>query len=471
MPSSFYWVNYLPLDSSRNFDFEEYNRGEMRKNNPGGSPPTATAKLPELGLPELIAIGVGGMIGGGIFSILGLAVDVSGHAAPLAFLIGSVIAVIAGYSYVCLALTYRSDGASFTYLEFAFPQKLWISGTVGWTVVIGYIGTLALYAFTFGAYATHLLGIEAHSWARPLCSTTSLLLFLGVNLIGTSATGKAEDFAVYIKIILLTVLAVVGLYSAETARMQPLFEHGVSSVFLGGALIFVAFEGFQLITNAVCETRNPTRNIPRAIYGSIAITALIYVAIAIVAVGNLDVDAIHAAKEYALAAVAAPVMGKLGVVLVDLAAILATSSAINATIFGASRLAFEMSKDGLAPKVFSFRTRNGVPAKSAVVITALAIGLASFGQLELIASFSSLTFLLVSIAVCAANLKLHESTKAARFPVILGILLMSTTVLLLLYYLAQNSVGALYFSLATYSSVGLAYAAFKRIQKRKQTTS
>lgn len=371
----------------------------------------------ELGLTELIAIGVGGMIGGGIFSILGLAVDVSGHAAPFAFMIGSLIAAIAGYSYVRLALIYRNDGASFTYLEKAFPQQLWIAGIAGWTVVVGYIGTLALYAFTFGAYSSHLFGFAQSPLIQIILSSSGLLLFLGINLIGASTMGKAEDIAVYIKIALLAILATVGLYTINGSRLHPLFDQGGSSVILGGALIFVAFEGFQLITNAVNETRDPERNIPRGLYGSIAITSVIYIVISLVAVGNLDATAIHAAQEYALAAVAKPIMGNLGVVLVDIAAILATASAINATIFGASHLAFQIAHDNLAPKVFSFRNREGVPIASAVTITILSLLLSALGGLELIASFSSLTFLLVSIAVCVANLKLRGETKSAITPV------------------------------------------------------
>jgi len=305
-----------------------------------------------LGLAELIAIGVGGMIGGGIFSILGLAVEVSGHAAPFSFLVGGLIAAIAGYSYVRLALTYRSDGASFTYLEKAFPGNLVIAGIAGWTVVVGYIGTLSLYAFTFGAYSSHLLGFDQSWLARIVLSGGSLLLFLIINLSGAGAMGKAEDLAVYIKLFLLAVLGVVGLYTVDPSRMRPLFDQGSGSIFLGGALIFVSYEGFQLITNAVCETRNPEHNIPRGLYGSIAITSLIYIVISVVAIGNLDTAVIHAAKEYALAAVAEPILGRMGVVLVDLAAMLATASAINATIFGASRLALEISRENLAPKAF-----------------------------------------------------------------------------------------------------------------------
>ncbi len=428
----------------------------------------SSEKKKELGLPELIAIGVGGMIGGGIFSILGLAVDVSGHAAPLAFLIGSAIAATAGYSYVRLALTYHSDGASFTYLEKAFPNTLSVAGIAGWTVVIGYIGTLALYAFTFGAYSSHLFGLQKWALARASLSAASLLFFLVINLIGTAAMGRAEDIAVYVKILLLAVLAAVGLYTADPSRFQPLFDHGGSSVLLGGALIFVAFEGFQLITNAVCETRDPQRNIPRAVYGAIAITSTIYVAIAVVAVGNLDASAIHAAEEYALAAVAKPILGRLGTVLVDLAAMLATASAINATIFGASRMAFEMAHDELAPKAFAFRNRAEVPAAAAIVITLLSLMLAALGGLQLIASFSSLTFLLVSIAVCVANLRLRKETRTAKTPILLGIGLMAATVGLLLYYLAMHDVGALYFALSVYGAIGVGFVVFRRLSSPKR---
>ncbi len=426
------------------------------------------APAKELGLPELISIGVGGMIGGGIFSILGLAVDISGHAAPFAFLIGTAIASIAGYSYVRLALAFHSDGASFTYLERAFPETPSVAGIAGWTVVLGYIGTLALYAFTFGAYSSHLFGLGSSHVARWVLSVGSLLIFLFINMAGAGKMGKAEDIAVYTKIVLLALLAAVGLFMVDSSRLQPLFDRGYSGVLLGGAVIFVAFEGFQLITNAVCETRRPERDIPRGLYGSIAITSLIYVSIAFVAVGNLDASAIHAAQEYALAAVARPIVGKIGVVFVDIAAMLATSSAINATIFGASHMAYEMAHDNLAPRAFSFRNRTGVPSTAAVVITTLAILLSAFGGLELIASFSSLTFLLVSIAVCVANLKLRDVTRSALTPVVTGIVLMLTTVALLIVYLGKNNPPALYFAFSAYTLIAVNFAVFRWIAKRRR---
>jgi len=401
-------------------------------------------------------MGVGGMIGGGIFSVLGLAVGESGHAAPFAFAIGSVIALIAGYSYTRLALTYRSDGASFTYLERAFPKRLEIAGIAGWIIVVGYVGTLALYAFTFGAYASHLIGYSESHIARILLSIGVLIFFMGLNLIGTKIMGRAEDIVVYIKIALLAVLGIVGFFTMKSTNFVPIFNKGIPAIFLGGALIFVAYEGFQLITNAVNETRDPDRNIPRGIFGSIIITSLIYVAIAVISVGNLTSDELQGAKEYALAVVAQPILGKLGVVLVDLAAMLATSSAINATLFGSAHLASQMATDSLAPKAFSFRRpRSDVPYFGIIIITILALAFTIFGNLDMIASFSSMTFLLVSIGVTIANLKLRKQTSSKLTPIILGLALMGITVIILAVYMVQTSPFDLLFTLGVYGIMAI----------------
>lgn len=407
----------------------------------------------QLGLFELVAMGVGGMIGGGIFSVLGLAVGISGHAAPIAFGIGSLIALAAGYSYVRLALTYRSDGASFTYLERAFPRQPNTAGIAGWTVIVGYIGTLALYAFTFGAYGADLLGRAQSAALRMALSTAVLTFFMIVNLRGTRVAGRTEDLVVYAKILLLAVFAVAGFTTLHRDHMVPVLDRGVGSVFIAGALIFVAYEGFQLITNAVCETRDADRNVPRGIYGSIVITSIIYITLAVVGIGNLTVSELIEAKEYALAAAARPVLGEAGTILVGLAALLATSSAINATSFGAARMMAEMARSERMPRAFSFRLGNDVPWLAVVVLTVLALAFTLAGGLEVIAAFSSLTFLLVSIGVSIANLKLRSATGSRLGLVVLGLALMGVTVLLLLIHLWQSSRGTLAWIVTIYAGV------------------
>lgn len=389
----------------------------------------------KLGLKELIAIGVGGMIGGGIFSVLGVAVGFAGHGAPLSFLIDLLIALAAGYHYVKLALTFRDDGASYTYLRRAFPDKPCIAGIEGWTVIIGYIGTLALYAFTFGAYGADILGCPNSGALRVFLSVSVLLFFFLVNLKGVRISGITEDLIVYSKIAILFLFAVIGL-SRGLHGFSPLFNKGVHSVFLGAAVIFVAYAGFQLITNAVVETEDPDKNIPRGIYGSILITGAIYFLLSVVAVGTLSYEEIVKSKEYALAAVAEPILGIWGRFLIGFAALLATSSAINSTLFGASRMAAEMAEEGMMPKFMAVRNKNGVPAVSLLVLTLFALAFTSLSTLSVIAEFSSITFLLVSIGVSVANLKLRELTKANLRLGLYGLVLMVITSLTFFVYLA-----------------------------------
>jgi len=416
---------------------------------------SSTTKIPgkPLGLRELIAMGVGGMIGGGIFSVMGLAAGITGHATPIAFALGGLLALIGGYSYVRLALTFVSDGASFTYLEHAFPRQPAVAAITGWTVVVGYIGTLALYAFTFGAYGSELLGQTEMGVLRQALSVAIILAFMGINLRGTESSGRSEDVLVYTKITLLGLLAIAGMPGVKTDNLVPIFDQGLISVFMAGALIFVAYEGFQLITNAVCETDDPQRNIPRAIYGSITIVVLIYVALSIVAIGSISIDKLIAAEEYALAVAVEPFLGSGGRVLVSLAALLATSSAINATMFGASRMMAEMASDDAAPVAFSFRSYVDVPWIAVLTITILAIGLTALGGLELIAAFSSMTFLIVSLAVSIANFRLRKQTESSAAFIISGIMLILATIIIMCAYLWQYAPSDFAWILSIYCSI------------------
>ena len=423
--------------------------------------------MQKLGLKELIAIGVGGMIGGGIFSVMGLAVEVAGVLAPFAFFLGGLLALLTGYSYIKLATAYHSDGASFTYLEYAFPKRPIIGAFVGWVLVVGYVGTMALYAFTFGAYASEMMGTAANSAIRQFLSLAVVAIFMVVNLYGVKSAGRSEDLIVYGKIMLLGVLAFAGLGSVDVGQLQGWPTDSFDHVFMAGALIFVAYEGFELITNAVCETDHPALNIPRGIYGSILIVMVLYFVLSIVAVGSLSVEGLVAAKEYALAVAAEPAMGNAGRILVSIAAMLATASAINATMFGSSRMMAEMAASREMPAAFSFRNRGRVPWMAVVVVSVLTVVLTYNSGLEFIASFSSMTFLLVSLAVSLANLKLHAVTHANVWVVSAGSLLLLATISTLVVYLASHLPRTLAIISLMYGIVAVAVLLFEKKRARQ----
>jgi amino acid transporter len=245
-------------------------------------------------------------------------------------------------------------------------------------------------------------------------------------------------------------------------NLTPVFDRGIASPIVAGALVFVAFEGFQLIANTVRETRSPKINIPRGIYGSIAITTVLYIAISVVALGGLGASGLIAAEEYALSVAAQPSLGTVGTVLVDIAAMLATASAINATLFGASRMVAEMASEERVPAAFSHRNRTHVPWVAMAVITAAGVIFTMIGSLEMIAVFSSLVFLIVSLSVAISNWLLRERTRSSRVIIGTSILLMLSAVALLVRHLAINEPGTLFIVAGLFVIVSAAEYGFSK---------
>ena len=391
-----------------------------------------------LGLAELVAMGVGGMVGGGIFSVLGLSMELAGHAAPLAFLLGGALAMLTGLSYARLGLAFCDDGGSFTYLERAFPAPA-VAVFGGWLLVVGYVGTMALYAYTFAAYGAALAGVSA-GWAHHALETLVLLAFLAVNLAGVRASGLAEDLIVLLKVLILAVFAAAGLVAADPGALSLHADHGLAGLVMGAALIFVAYEGFELIPNAVNEARDPRRDLPRAIFAAIAITAALYVLVALVADAQLTPEEVRRYEEYALARAAGPVLGHVGFVLVGVAALLSTSSAINATLFGTARLAAFMARERALPRVFSHRARpDGVPVASLVLLAAFTLAFVNLADLRAISSFASATFLAVFAAVNLAALRLARRIGLAPWAPLFAFAGCAASLVVLFGYLAREA--------------------------------
>jgi len=417
----------------------------------------------KLGLKELVAMGVGGMVGGGIFSVLGLSVSMAGHAAPIAFALGGIIALLTGFSYARLGLTYRSDGGSFTYLEHAFDHPN-IAAMGGWLLLVGYIGTLSLYAYTFGVYGSAMLGDSDHGSAmQHYLQSLVLLVFLGINLYGVKAAGSTEDMIVIVKIVILTLFAVVGLFYVQTDHLLPIFNQGVTGVLMGAALIFVAYEGFELIPNAIHEMENPDKNLPRGILLSIIITTLIYILVSLVAVGNLLPDEIIKYKEYALAVAAKPFLGHAGFLLIGLGALLSTASAINATLFGTARLGKVMSEDKALPKIFALqeKTRN-IPWISLLVIGGFALLFVNLSDLSVISSFASSTFLLIFFIINLSAFRLRHTLKIGWMMPLAGTLCCLGSWCVLCIYLWQHDRHGLYWMGLFYAGTVIAEFLFSK---------
>ena len=392
-----------------------------------------TKVVRKLSFAEVTAIGIGGMIGGGIFAVLGLAIAVAGHAVALTLAGGGIIAFLTGLSYAHLGLAFRGDGGSFTYIERAFAAPA-VAGIAGWLLIVGYIGTLALYATAFGDYGAALLRESGIAAPQPgMLATLVLTAFLGINLVGAKVSGRVELAVVAAKLAILVLFAAVGIFGASMSHFAPVFDHGVVTSLGAVALIFVAYEGFELIPNAIDEMRNPERNLRPAILSSIVITTAIYIVVAVVALGNLTPAQIDHDQEYVLAVAAKPALGRTGFALIGIAALLSTASAINATLFGAARLAMVMAQERALPRLFSMRERKRpIPYVSLLALTAASLLLTLGADLATISVLASTTFLLIFAAVNFAAVRLAKSIGAHPFPPLAGGLLAIASCVILL---------------------------------------
>lgn len=352
----------------------------------------------ELSLVDAVAMAVGGMIGGGIFAVLGEAVTTAGNAAFVSFGLAGLLALVTGASYARLTTAYDEPGGSFSYVEHLATPRL--AGTVSWFLIVGYLFTVSLYSFTFGRYAGQLVG--AGRGLGPWLGIGVIGLLTGVNLVGVRESGLVEDVLVYGKAALLVVLGGLGVLAVERQEALPVLEHGPTSPITAAALVFVAFEGFQLLTYDYDDIEDHQRNLPRAVWISIPFVILLYMGIAWVTTGALGSETIQQHKETVLAFVVEPVLGQVGVVAVLVAAVVSTASAIHATLFATARLGDRVADDGELPSALQRWRSGGVPVAFLALLALVAAGVQFFGSLHQITSFSSLVFLVVFAIVNAA---------------------------------------------------------------------
>ena len=407
------------------------------------------------------------MIGGGIFTVLGISVSMIGVFTPLAFLIGGALAALASYSYIKLGLYYQDEGATYSFFKRTFTSSSFSASLVGWWVIFGYISTLALYAYTFASYAISAFDFADNIWIRKSVAGAILLLFTLVNIWSVKGMGKLEDLMVYTKLIILIIISFVLINHSNTTiptLLQNNGEMNILSILIVASLTFVAFAGFQLVINAVNEMKNPKKNTSRAIYSAIVIAIFIYIIISIGAIISIPFEDIIQNQEYALASGADKILGHWGTDLVILGAVLATSSAISGTLFGASRQVSVIARDGYFPS-FLTKRKNNIPIYSIIMMSSLAFCLILAGDLKVILEFSSVTFLLISFLMAVTNFKIYIKTNSSLIITLTAMAGSLAGTLLIIYYEATTQAEQLYFIGGIYLLLTFGAWSFSRFKK------
>ena len=349
------------------------------------------------------SMAVGGMIGGGIFSTLGVVVSIAGPRAWLSFLTAGLIALAAGYSYVKLAVYYGEGGGAFTYLRKINATAF--AGSLSWILIVGYMLTNAVYAYTFGQYLGHVANLGP--WFPRMAAVIIMALFIAVNLRVVGKAGGVEIFLVWFKLVVLLGLAAWGLAQWQPAMLsRGVPNAGIRAAMFGAASVFMAYEGFQLLTYDYDDIENPQKTLPRAVLTAIVVVIIVYILVALGTTMLIGADQVVQHQEVALAIAGQQALGTVGLVIVTIAAAFSTGSAINSTLFATARLSSTVAEDGELPAALSHRNKRGVPDRSVIALGAAAALLAAIGTLDMLVEAASLAFLFTFAVVC--GLAFHQ---------------------------------------------------------------
>ncbi|MCG2459541.1 APC family permease [Flavobacteriaceae bacterium F89] len=376
-------------------------------------------------LKDAISIGIGGMVGGGIFAVLGLAVSLAKGGTPIAFFVAGIIAIFTAYSYSKLSLAFPDRGGTVRFINEGFGKGIF-SGGINNLLWVSYIIMLSLYASAFGSYGSNLIPITGNQETDSHIFISSIvLLATGINYYSIKIVGQIESVAVAVKLIILLGFIGVGAYgltkSDYLSQLSPHSWEGPLQLIAGGMVIFVAYEGFELIANAVPDMDKPRYTVPRAYLVSVIFVVLLYIAIAAITVGSLPFDEIKKAKDYVLAEASKPVMGQLGFTIMSVAALLSTFSAINATVYGGSRVSYELAEDDELPHAFTFQFWN--KPIGLIVTTAFTLLIANFMNLESISTSGSSGFLLIFAVVNFIAYSKSDAVNSNKFITLAGAIL------------------------------------------------
>jgi amino acid transporter/nucleotide-binding universal stress UspA family protein len=378
----------------------------------------------EMTLMDATFIGVGAMIGAGIFVLTGIAAGVAGPALILVFALNGLVALLTAMSYAELGSCYHSAGGGYLWVKEGLPQ--WNGFLSGWMSWFAQSVACSVYALGFGAYfdlVMHAFGMALPHWGllspQKLLAAGVAILFTYINFRGASETGKIGNLVTTAKIVILAVFIGFGLNAVLTRpdwreAFTPFLPHGWGGVFSAMGLTFIAFEGYELIVQSSEEVKNPKKNIPRAVFLSLLIVIPVYLLVAFVALGAVRPDAmtpwdyLASQKETALVEVSKQFFLGGGVMLL-LGGLVSTMSALNATVYSSSRVAFAMGRDRNFPALFAtVHKKNFTPHWGLLASLVIVVGMALSLPIEDVASAADIMFLLLFLQVNLAMIRLRK---------------------------------------------------------------
>ena len=388
----------------------------------------------KIGFWSVWALGVGGIVGG-LFPALGVVIQIADAGAPLAFTIAGTIALITTYAYAKLSVAHPCRGGTVTFLNQAFGLGLF-SGTLNLLLWFSYVVMLSFYLQAFGSYGISLFTESTQPIWKHLLISLAILGTTGLNLLTANYIGKSQIWIVSFKLGILILFITLGSSHIDFSHLQPASVSSLQSIFAGAMVIFLSYEGFELIANTAEDLVNPKYTLPQVYYSVIGFVILLYVLIALVTLGAEPIEQILAAKDYTLAEIAKPIMGQFGSVLMTIAALLSTLSASNATLYGSARFSSVIAKSrGFDGSEINRRDQSSI---GLFITSGITLIIANFFDISRISTMGSAGFLLIFAAVNLANARMHRYTKSKQWISLLGVGICLVALGMLIWFALQT---------------------------------
>jgi amino acid transporter len=365
-------------------------------------------------------LGVGAMVGAGIFALLGEAGAVAGSAVWLSFLLAGIVSALLGYNVVKLGVRYPSSGGLIAYLLEGFGNGR-LLGIASW---LGYFAAIvivcSMVAVSFGSYATSLfLGSDSWGGWDNVFTTAIVLVMAGVNVVGTRWVDRAQTLIVFVLLVVFAVFIVATFVEIDFDLLAFSGYPPVSDIVASIALTFFAYLGFSVITFAAGDLPAPERELPQAMYRALGVTTVLYVLISLGVFGTLTVAEVVGYGETAIAEAARPTLGDAGFTIMAVAALLATSSSVLATLYASNGLTALLAEVGQFTPFFGRGSRLG-PHAGMLITAAIVLAVSNLVDISAIASVGSACSLVVFLLVGVAGYRLRSETGAKGAVVLLG---------------------------------------------------
>ena len=376
----------------------------------------------DLGPLAALTIGVGTMIGAGIFVLPRQAITQAGSFAVVSFLLGGGIALLTALSASELGTAMPKSGGAYYYVNHALGPLF--GSVAGWANWLGLAFASAFYMFGFGRYIGNIVGLpDAFVFGPVVVSSVKLValagaaLFVAVNYVGAKETGRLQNIIVVLLVAILAVFTTFGALNAETANLPA--SEGWGPMLTTTGIIFVSYLGFVQITSVAEEIKDPGRNLPRAVIGSVLLVTVIYALVLVAMSAAVDPGFIASLgdDDIAVVEVAGLLMGPVGAAALLFGGLLATASSANASILASSRINFAMGRDNIVtPSLNKIHPRFSTPYRSIAVTGALILAFIAAGTVEALATMGSVLHLVIYGLLNVALIVMREADPADYDP-------------------------------------------------------